>query len=102
MQRHAVLLGLGAMDNAALAAERRSVLGTEIGFAFTQPQPAGGAVSSAAEYAVFLRKLLAGGLRHGALLGQASVCTSPNACPGKALYTPAPADEQWRWALGRK
>lgn len=100
MQRHAVLLGLGAMDNAALAAEMRSVLGTELGFAFTQPQPAGGAVSSAAEYAVFLRKLLAGGLRHGALLGQASVCASLSACPGEALYTPVPAAEQWRYSTG--
>jgi len=100
MQKHATLLGLGAMDNAALAAEMRSVLGTDIGLAFSQPQPAGGAISSAADYAVFLRKLLVGGLRHGVLLGQASVCTNPLACPGQALYTPVPSTEQWRYGTG--
>ena len=100
MQKHATLLGLGGLDNAALSAEMRAVLGTEIGFTFSQPQPAGGAISSAAEYAVFLRKLLAGGLRHGALLGQASVCASPAACPGEALATPVPASEQWRYSTG--
>lgn len=100
MQKHAVLLGLDRLDGGGLAAEMRSVLGTDIGFSFSQPQPAGGAVSSAAAYAVFLRKLLAGTLRHGALLGQGSVCTSPSACPAEALFTPAPANEQWRYSTG--
>ncbi len=100
LQKHAVLLGLDALDSGGLAAEMRSVLGTDVGLAFSQPQPAGGAVSSAAAYAVFLRKLLAGSLRHGALLGQGSVCASPAACPGEALFSPAPADEQWRYSTG--
>lgn len=100
MQKHATLMGLGGMDNAALAAEWRSVLGSDIGLAFSQPQPAGGAVSSAADYAVFLRKLLAGSLQHGALLGQSSVCTNPGACPGQALYAPIPSTEQWRYSTG--
>lgn len=41
MQEHASLDGLGAFDNAALAAEVRAQIGTDIALAYSQPQPAG-------------------------------------------------------------
>lgn len=99
MQQHALNLGLGALDNAGLAAELRSQLGSEIGLSFSQPQPAGGVVSTAADYARFLRKLLKGELQLGALLGSQAVCTNPNYC-AQASYSPSPANEQWHYSLG--
>lgn len=99
MQKHASLEGLGALTSAALADEMRRLLGTDIGFTFSQPQPAGGVVSTAADYARFLRKVLGGSLRMGGLLGSGAVCTNPLTCP-QAVATPTPLTENWSYTLG--
>lgn len=100
MQQHASRLGLGGLGNAALAAEMQSQLGADVGLSYTQPQLAGGAVSTAADYARFLRKLLDGSLRLGGQLDAPSVCASPATCPADAVATPIPASESWRYGLG--
>jgi len=101
MQKHASLDGLGALDNAGLAAEVRSQIGTDIGLAYSQPQPAGGGVSTADDYARYLRKLLGGTLRMSAALGTHPVCTNPTTCPaGQAISTPIPTNESWHYSLG--
>jgi len=101
MQKHASLpsMGLGALDNAGLAAELRRLLGQDIALAYLQPQPAGGLRMSARDYATFLRKLLGGQLRMAAWLGVQAVCTSPAHC-SQALYTPVPATQSWHYGLG--
>lgn len=103
MQKHGSLpapgMGLGALGNAALAAELRRVLGSEIGLSFTQPQLAGGARLAARDYALFLRKLLGGQLKLGALLGAAAVCTNPLTC-ATALHTPVPAAQSFHYSIG--
>jgi hypothetical protein len=101
MEKHASLLGLGRMNNAALADEMKSRLGAELRIAYSQPQLAGGIVTSADTYAQFLRKLLDGRLRLGALLGSEPVCTNPLTCGrNKALYAPVPPDESWHYSVG--
>ena len=100
MQKHAsAAMGYGAMDNAALAAEYRAQLGTDLALAFSQPQPAGAMQTTPADYALFLRKLLAGGLRLAPLLGAQAVCTNPATCSA-ALFAPIPANESWLYSLG--
>lgn len=99
MQQHAALDGLGGLDNAALATELRARLGNDIALAFSQPQLAGGAVTTAADYARFLRKLLDGSLQLGTRLGEHATCTNPATCPS-AVNTPVPADESWHYAIG--
>jgi hypothetical protein len=100
MQQHAASqMGLGALDNAGLATELRSQIGTDIGMSYSQPQPAGGVVSTAGDYARFLRKLIAGNLRLGASLGAEAVCTNPTTC-ASAISTPVPLNESWHYALG--
>lgn len=99
MQKHASLIGLGGMNNAALAAELRSQLGTDIALNFSQPQPAGGVVSTPGDYARFLRKLLDGSLALGSRLGTQAVCTNPLTCP-TADGTPVPTTESWHYSLG--
>lgn len=99
MQKLASLVGLGNMNNGALATELRSLLGDDIGLSFNQPQLAGGAQATPADYARFLRKLLDGRLKLGALLGTQAVCTNPDTCPN-ALATPVPRSESWNYALG--
>ncbi len=99
MQKHASLFGLGALGSVALAAEMQTQLGPDVTFTFLQPQLAGGAASSAGGYAVFLRKLLAGTLRLGPLLGTQAVCTNPTTC-AQALFAPVAASEQWHYSLG--
>jgi len=103
MQKHASLLApgmnIGAMANAALTSEVRRVLGTEIGLLYTQPQLAGGIRSSAADYAVFLQKTLAGNLRIGALLGTTSTCTNPATC-STAINTPIGGGVNWHYSIG--
>lgn len=99
MQKHASLIGLGALNNASLAAELRGQLGIDIALTFSQPQPAGGVVSTPADYARFLRKLLGGSLALGGLLGSQAVCTNPLTCP-TADSTPVPGTESWHYSLG--
>ncbi len=99
MQKLASLMGLGAMNSTALAAELRSQLGSDVAISFNQPQLAGGAQGTPADYARFLRKLLDGQLRLGALLGTQAVCTNPTTCPN-ALATPVPLAESWNYSLG--
>jgi hypothetical protein len=51
MEKHATLFGLGAMNNAALATEIKSQLGSTGTLIYTQPQLAGGVFTSSAVYA---------------------------------------------------
>lgn len=99
-QKHASLMGLGAMNREALAAEWQSQLGADLAITMLQAQPAGGALGTAATYAGFLRKLLRGELALGGLLGNAGVCASPEGCPGEALYAPANPGQTWHYSLG--
>lgn len=99
MQTHATnVMGLGAMDNAALAAEVQRVIG-DFGFLYTQPQLAGGLVADAAGYAAFLRKILRGELAIQGALGASSVCTNPDTC-STAIGGPIPETESWSYSLG--
>lgn len=103
MQKHASLaapgMALGGMNSAALATELRRVLGNDINLSFSQPQPAGGVRTSAADYAVFLRKLLRRELQLGALLGAHKVCTNPATC-ADAVSTPIAGGLDWHYSLG--
>ncbi len=103
MQKHASLnspdMGLGQLDNAALAQEVRRVLGNDIELSYLQPQLAGGVRSSAKDYAVFLRKQLSGQLKIAALLGSNPVCTNPLTC-ASARGTPIPSDKSWSYSVG--
>jgi len=94
-QKYAVDLGLGGDDNAALAAELKQYLGSDLQFTYGSPQLAGGAKTSAADYAAFLRKILRGELAIASELDANAVCTLPSACP-TAAYSPAPL--AWHYA----
>lgn len=103
MQRHAVLMGLGDMDDEALSAEIKkglSAIGPDWSFSYVQPQLAGGGATSAGEYAKFLRAMLDGRLQIAKLLGTHAVCASPQTCPSEALRTPAPTGERWYYSIG--
>ena len=103
MQRHAVLMGLGPLDAHELGQEVTrglAVLGGDFHFDYSQPQPAGGGVTSAGAYARLLRGLLDGELRLAQQLGEHSVCASPATCPADAVRTPIPATESWRYSVG--
>jgi len=99
MQKHASLMGLGAMGNRALAAEMRGQLGNDVVLAFAQPQPPGGFVMSPDAYAQVLRKMIRGELQIGALLGSTAVCTNGLTC-SSAAYAPVPGSESWHYSVG--
>lgn len=97
-QQHAVHeMGLGAANNAELARRINETLGLHI--RYDSPQPAGGGIASASDYAIFLRRLLAGQLRLGTLLGAQAVCTQPGAACPSAVSTPVSNGEAWHYAL---
>ncbi|MFZ2990940.1 hypothetical protein [Ideonella sp.] len=101
MQVHAVRgagMGLGPLANAALAAELKAQLGSAT-WSYSQPQLAGGVVSSAAAYASFLRRILNNDLAIGAALGSHKVCTNPSTC-STAANAPVPETESWNYSLG--
>ncbi len=105
LQKLASVMGDGAMGNAALGAEVQSQIGTDIDIHYSQPQPAGGVYTSAAVYAVFLRKLLVGSatpLQIGTQLGADAVCTNPLTC-ATSVYSPIPnsptSTESWHYGL---
>ena len=100
MQKHASTgMGLGAADNQMLANAMRTQLGFSVGFTFAQPQPAGGVISTAEDYATFLRRVLDRQLLMRDALGTNAVCTNPLNC-SSAVRTPAPASESWSYSLG--
>jgi hypothetical protein len=105
LQKLASLMALGADDNAALATEVQSQIGAEINLEYSEPQPAVGVKTSAEQYALFLRKLLAGSLTPlliGPLLGNDAVCTNPMTCP-TAAFSPitgsSSSTESWHYSL---
>ena len=99
MEKHASLIGLGPLNNATLAAEIRARLGSDIALSYSQPQLAGGVVSSADAYAVFLRKILSGQLLMKAALGTNAVCTNPATC-AQALNAPVPPAFSYHYSIG--
>ena len=98
MQRHAHDLGFGGFTNADLTAEVASKIGS-FGFAYTEPQPAGGLSGTPNQYAAFLRAMLSGTLALRDQLGSNAVCTNPATCP-TAAFTPIPSNESWHYSLG--
>ena len=99
MEKHASLTGLGALANGPLATEIRSQLGSDVALAYSQPQLAGGGVTSADDYARVLRKILSGSLKMHDVLGTHAVCTNPLTCP-TAANTPVPSTESWHYSIG--
>jgi hypothetical protein len=101
MQHHAVLMGLGAADNAALAADLNATVGA-FGFSYNLPQLAAGVTATPQAYAMFLRKVLSNGLALRGALGSNPVCAN-TATPGcNAAFSPddLPADESFTYSLG--
>jgi hypothetical protein len=101
MQKHASMTGLGAMDVAGLGQEMQRVLGSDLRILYIEPQLAGGAVMSANDYGVFLRKMMRGELKLGAQLGSAKVCASSSVCGfQEARVSPSPRGESWSYSVG--
>lgn len=96
-QKWAVDHGMGSLTKAQLAAEFQSKLGADISLIFTSPQLAGGISTDAANYALFLRKILAGQLLMKDHLGAHSECTLPGTC-STAVSSPIP--EQFHYSYG--
>ncbi len=92
-------LGLGGMNNEALAAEFQKMLALPAQPGFGSPQLGGGINTSAADYAVFQRALLKKDLWLGSLLGSHAVCAAPTQCRN-AIYTPVPSQWRWHYSLG--
>ena len=85
-------LGLGSKTTTTLATEVNSVLGT--GFSYDNPGLAGGAESSADNYAAFLRSILSGNLVISSLLGSNAVATDTT----DTIYSPV--SDPWHYSLG--
>jgi hypothetical protein len=101
MEKHASLIGLGPMGSSSLVTAVMDALGSEFKILYSQPQLAGGIVTTPDSYASFLRKMLSGNLHMGELLGTDPVCTNPFTCGrSQALYAPVPPDESWHYSAG--
>ena len=101
MQKHASSMGLGVLNNKSLASEIQAKIGTDVQLGFSQPQLAGGIFASPDAYARFLRKIMGGQLKIGAMLGANPVCANRAGCPaGQVLYTPVPSTESWHYSIG--
>ena len=103
MQMHAAqATPLANSGNAALALQINDLLklgAPAADFEFAQPQLAGGAKTTPAVYAHFLRKTLRGELQIGQLLGSHAVCTNPSTCAA-AVSTPFPPNESPLYSVG--
>lgn len=99
LQKHATNIGLGPMTRQELATEVKTVIGSDMNLRYDLAMPSGGGTSTAASYGAFLRRMMTGQLKLGALLGADAVCTNPATCP-TALHTPTPPDESWHYSYG--
>jgi hypothetical protein len=95
-QRWGVDNGMATMTGPDVAAAYQSTLG--VTSTFNGPLLAGGAIMSASDYAVFLRKILNNQLRIASLLGDQKTCTQPGTC-ATADYSPISA-EAWNYSVG--
>ena len=95
-QKWGVDNGMANMTAVDVAHAYQNTLGITV--AFSGPLLAGGAIMSAADYAVFLRRILNGELRIATLLGSTPTCTQPATCP-TADVSPLTA-EAWHYSLG--
>ncbi len=77
-QHWAAVNGMGTLTRAQLAAEMQAKLGMDIDLRYFSPQLAGGASTSALQYAKFLRKILNNQLKISGLLGSNAVCADAN------------------------
>lgn len=101
MEKHASLIGLGAMNAKALATEVRAKIGTDVKLTYAQPQLAGGVLTSADAYGKFLRKLLVMKLDLGRQLGTAAVCTDPGQCgPVGSQGGTVTQGQSWHYSIG--
>jgi len=98
-QKLAVDLGLDLHNNAALRTAYQAQLGSDFELSFGPPQLAGGMSTSAAQYAIFLRKILNNQLYMHDLLGTHSTCTNLLTCVD-SLYTPVPANREFDYSIG--
>lgn len=120
-QKHAVDLGLASKTKAQLVDELQAYLSdatppVDFVFSYNQPQLAGGAKTSAKDYAIFLRKILNGSLFVGGL-GASAVCTYTRTTAGRtqcnadtdpsndSVYSPVSAallgtNEDWEYSFG--
>ncbi len=114
-QKHAAIdMGLYNDTRSQLAADIQAYVGNDWTLTYNQPQLSGGGRSSAADYAIFLRKLLNGTLLlSGSALGSNAVCTytdPTDPATGRqhcdaALYSPvddpaAGSQEAWHYSIG--
>jgi len=102
MQHHAVnFMGLGSANNAALAADLNATIGS-FGFTYNLPQLAAGVTVSPQGYAMFLRKMLAGGLTLAGFLGTNAHCANTATAGCNAAFSPddLPPTEAWSYSLG--
>jgi hypothetical protein len=94
-------LGLGSYTARMMDAEYASVLGLSAGFNFVpgDPQMAGGEMTSASEYATFLKRVMRQELVIGAHLGDDAVCASTMECGSQVKYSPIDAlHEPWHYS----
>jgi hypothetical protein len=96
-QKWGVDNGMATMTGADVANAYQTTLG--ITSTFNGPLLAGGAIMSAADYAVFLRRILNNQLRITSLLGDRKTCTQPGAACPTADYSPITA-EAWNYSVG--
>ncbi len=95
-QKWAVDHGMGDMTGADVSRAYQTTLGVTA--AFNGPLLAGGAITTPANYALFLRRILNGQLKIAGLLGSVPACTQPASCP-TADYSPLVA-EAWHYSVG--
>ncbi|KHD88388.1 MAG: hypothetical protein OM95_09665 [Bdellovibrio sp. ArHS] len=96
-QKWAVDNGLATMTRAQLRTEYQSQLGTDFDFIFASPQLAGGVNTDAANYALFLRKILNNQLLIRTYLGANSTCTLPSQC---TTAVSSPLAVNWHYSYG--
>ena len=88
-----------------LADEIRNKIGQEITLIYSNPALAGGISTDAADYAVFLRKIMAGGLQMSQHLSADPVCAWTGFSDCNALYSPINgtgndiSNEKWHYSL---
>jgi hypothetical protein len=99
-QTHAVGHGLGPLDKVQLASAIRAQIGPELALSYIEPQLAGGARMTPADYGAMLRKMLGPdpSLLIGRLLGAHAVCTRASTSCVAAL--PSVVPEDWHYSLG--
>ena len=105
-EHYTIVMGHGSDGIIAIQGTIQSVLGTDLGFEYSNPLLAAGVYTTSNDYTLFLRRILSGQYQMSKTLSASPVCTNSAAAGCNAVPDQSPianatsGGESWHYSIG--